>query len=617
MEISVRKTTPRSRPGGTTLWTKLGVAAALCLFVRMIVAQAPPDIPIREELDGEGKKYQVPNDKLRKSRTEEQRLRTDARAVLAGQKSLAEPTTRQNFHGFYRAYLFPMMTTEEGLKTIGKERQDLLRDLMTSKNPEAHKEVVDFTIPAMVKIVQDKEYRPQARYNAMLILSSLNDVEMNNVGAAQTLPEPAKAALPIILQQYQKTDRDEIKLAALLGLARHLEFDNYKQQQMPPAGKAAIVKELTALAEMKEPPAGRGPDVHLWMRRRAVEGLAAACLTKADADIAALMDRLLRDETDATGLRLAVASALGRMSLQAPAKIDAVATAKELGYLALKASDAEITRAEAHRKGELEHQARLMGTYQGELDYAGGPGGVPGGGVGRMSMPGGESPGAMRAPLRPQAGAPGIGGDGYGGEFGAMDPSMQDPRHFEVEYVRRRLRQNLYAVQLGLLGGDDHPPEKQQKGSGGSGSGSGTTTTTTTTTTTGSQPKKEAGMFAIAKTPQEKRQVDEIYWAVRKLAETIEADGADIDFYQLIKDARRDLKPLELAVGRRVAPAGAAAGAEDEPTVGKAKAAAKTPPGKNPPGKAAPGKSAVPGKAAMKPASRPQSGVFAQPRFGK
>jgi hypothetical protein len=444
----------------------------------------------------------------------------------------------------------------------------------------------------------------------MLILSSLNDVESNNV----TLPEPAKTALPIILQQYKTTDRDEIKLAALLGLARNLEFDNYKQQPMAAGGRTAIIKELITLAEMKDPPEGREADVHLWMRRRAVEGLSMACATKPDADIAALMDRLLRDETDATSLRLSVATAMGRMSLQAPAKIDAVATAKELGYLALKACDSELSRAETYRKDELEHTARLAGSYQGEAGYASGPGGMPGmpGGPGRGT---GDTPGAMRAPLRPTGGAPGMGGDGYGGELGATDPSLQDPKHFEVEYLRRRLRQSLYAVQLGLLGGEDHPPPKATASSG-SGSGSGSTTTTTATTASkGGEEKKDRGMFAVAKTPQEKKEVDLVYWAVRKLAETIEADGADIDFYQLIKDGRRDLKPLEAVVGRRAPAPGAAAINDDEPTVGKAKAGAKGPPGKTAPaGKAKP---VVPAKAASKPAPRPQPGVFAQPRFGK
>ena len=65
-----------------------------------------------------------------------------------------------------------------------------------------------------------------------------------------------------------------------------------------------------------------------------------------------------------------VATALGRMSLQPPAKIDAVPTAKDLGYLALVACDAELTRAEV-----LELQKRLasLGINAGPLDGIVGP----------------------------------------------------------------------------------------------------------------------------------------------------------------------------------------------------------------------------------------------------
>src|SRR5262249_9633376 len=151
---------------------------------------------------------------------------------------------------------------------------------------------------------------------------------------------------------------------------------------------------------------------HSWMRRRATEALTLACATKADAEIAAAMERVLKDETNPINVRLAVATALGRMSLQAPAKIDAVATAKDLGYLALVTCDAELTRAEAQRKADYEHYGRLMGTYSGEGDYSGGLSGGPGGmpGSGRMpGMPGsggmsGEG-GVMRSPLRPSPGS--------------------------------------------------------------------------------------------------------------------------------------------------------------------------------------------------------------------
>lgn len=598
-----------------SLWPKIAVAATFILAAQILVAQQPaPEIAVREQVDAQNFKYQEPNEKLRKNKTDEGRFRSQARAVLNGTASISEPAARLQFHGFYLSYLFPMMTTEEGLRTIGKERYDFLRDLGSAKNLEAHREVVDFTLRAMTKIVQDPAYRPAARYNAMLIISSLNDVEPNNIGATPTLPEPTKAALQTIFQQFQKADRDEIKIAALIGLARHLEWDNYKQPQaaMQPAARALIIKELVALAEAKEPPAGREASVHLWMRRRAVEALSLACLTKADADITAVMERLLRDEAEPTTLRLAVATAFGKMSLQAPAKLDPVATAKELGYLALKATDAEITRAEAHRKAELEHEARLAGNYQGDISTSGGLGGMPGGIGGRM--PGGEGGGMV---VRRSTGMPGggssldgaYGGGMPGGEMGMLDPSLQDPKQFEVEYLRRRLRQNLYAVQLGLLGNEDHTRSK--------------TTTKAAPPATGASPPatptgntgEKKGMYAIAKTEPEKKQVDEVYFAVRDLAEAVESAGTTAEFHQLLKDVKNKLKPLELVVGRRAPPPGAPVDGDEGPAVGPVgKAGPKGPAGK---GKAIPGKAkpGLPAKAANR--QPPPPNVLAKPGVGR
>src|SRR5437763_1353497 len=54
MEITVRKANASTRRTGPQWMAKFAIVAALCLCVRMIVAQAPqPDIPVREEVDGE------------------------------------------------------------------------------------------------------------------------------------------------------------------------------------------------------------------------------------------------------------------------------------------------------------------------------------------------------------------------------------------------------------------------------------------------------------------------------------------------------------------------------------------------------------------------------------
>jgi hypothetical protein len=525
------------------------------------------------------------------------------------------------FREYYQTYLFPLMTTPEGLKTIAKDRQDFLRDLQAAKSPEAHREIVDLTLATMKNIVQDN-YRPTVRYNAMLLIDSLNDQEPNNLGVPQTLPEPMRAATRFILEQFQKQDNpDSIKLAALLGLARHLEWENFKEPPstpMQPAVKAEIIKSLTVLAEEKQPPPGRDSEPHNWMRRRAIEALSMTCLKRPDEGIAATMDKLLKDESEPLNVRFTVATVLGKMVLQPPAKIDPVATAKELGYMALLACENELTRAENYRKTEFEREARLTGTYSPELGYGSGEGstmGMPGPGM--RGGPGGYggADGGVR-PLRPAAG--GMPGDGYGepGTAGYVDPSTLDPKHYRVEYLRRRIRQQLYAVQLGLTGGEDHVPPKTTPGGG-------TATSNPTVTTAASGQKAEPkGVFAVAKTKAEKDDVDAVYYRVRKLIEAVEAPGPEADFHQLIKDVRKDMKPLETLIGKRVPPPGAAtvqaANPDDVPSTPAKTGPAKGPAAKGPAAKgpAAPGPGKA-GKSASRPTPRPQPAVFGQPRFNR
>jgi hypothetical protein len=220
------------------------------------------------------------------------------------------------------------------------------------------------------------------------------------------------------------------------------------------------------------------------------------------------------------------------------------------------------------------------------------PGGV-GGGLG------GE--GIKRAP---SGGLPGGGEPGaFGTESTLSNPADTDPKHYQAEYLRRRLRQDLYAIQLGLTGGEDFVERKNTPGqpAGGGGSAAGG----------GSAPAGEKkGLHSIAK-GQDQDQIKQVYSRVRKLAEVVE-QGGESDFYQFGKDVRKELKALESVVGKRLPPAGAAAAALDD-TPGAAPAG-KGGPAKGGPPKGGPPKGGPP-LPAKKSAGRPQPQVFGQPRL--
>jgi len=191
-----------------------------------------------------------------------------------------------------------------------------------------------------------------------------------------------------------------------------------------------------------------------------------------------------------------------------------------------------------------------------------------------------------------------------------VDPSTMDPKHFMVDYLRRKLRQQIYAVQLGLLGGDDKVRPK---------AGAVTATPPPAPAGGAAERKEPRGMYAIAKPGKERNDVDEFYFAVRKLAEVVEGAGPDAEFYLLVKEMRRELKNLE-AMTKRLPPPGAVPavpGTLDDGPSGP------SPVGKGPPGKAGPGKGvpvpaakpALPGKSAVRPV--PQPSAFGKPRPGR
>lgn len=621
---------PNARRGSISLGWKLATALVVCAAVRLL-AQAPAAIAVREEVDASGYKYQVPLDKFttaKNARLAEQQRRMEVHRALVGQSSLNDPATRAAADEFLVQYFFPQWTTEEGVKNIGNERQWLLRELQAAKDAAARKYLLETTLISLRKIVDDN-YRPASRYNAMLTISLLNDVEAT-IGAQMTAPEPMAAALPFIVQQFEKPESpDPVRVAALLGMIRHVELENFKpttSAPIPPPLKAKIIDHFVTLAETVDPPAGRDADVHTWLRRRAIEGLAAACLTTPDPRLVTVVENLIRDEEEPLSVRTAAAAALGRMSLQAPVKIDVAALAKDLGYLALVACDAELTGGLERRKQDLEREQRLAGTYSGDIGLGIGgmgeggmmPGPRPLGGMGPMGGGLGSADGGVPRPApgtRP--GAAGLPGDegGFGSSY--VDPSSLDPKHYRTQYVRRRIRQYLYAIQLALTGGEDRTPPRP-------GAAPPPNAPTTPTGPRNQQAAEKRGLVAVA-TPSERPVVEDVYFKVRKLVEDIESPAEHADLAQIDKDMRKDMRALE-AITRRLPPPGAlkASKTGDEVPSGgppgsvkgktDASKSKKAPPGgkTTPAGKTAPKSGA--GAAKAPPAAPPKAPAPATPK---
>jgi hypothetical protein len=424
--------------------------------------------------------------------------------------------------GYFNNFEFKVLTqsTPEDLEQLPKRRFDLFKlYILQVKNSENHKKLIDLTLAMMQQIVMNN-FHPLVRYNAMLIIGELNEQEVLRVGGSPTLPEPYSAALNFIIDRVEDPNTsDPVRVAALIGLVRHLEWEPFRKPEnpIPAPTRNLMVASLIKLAEMKTPPNNRTAEGQLWMRRRAVECLGLAGVVTAPANIVAPVEKILKDNTEPLNLRCIAAQAMGQMNIPAAQKMDALELARTLGSLAAAAIKTEFDRLDAIDKLAEEHNA-IYATL------GAGGGGVPGGFGG--PGPGGEG---FRGP------APGrFGGEGIGGGLGGpADDFAPDPKAYRLEPVRKRLRYQLYCVQVGL----GYPLDTANR----------------------TNPKRQ-GAERIATLPAEKKAVKEVLDAVNKLAEAIEKNK--IDLIELKTTLKNEAKALEGVIAK-VTPAAAPAAAAD------------------------------------------------------
>jgi hypothetical protein len=522
----------RNMSGALALWLLLGLLQTVGHAQAPAPGAARSSAPIAT--DESGYKIMVPSKTVAGDKKKENDYRTLVQNVLTGKKPLDE--NRVIFDSYYTWFTFPLMTqtTPEALRELPDRRNRFFRvELEISTNPQAHAHLVDLTLEQMRNIVQDT-FHPAVRYNAMLIISSLNDQEVVRVGADKRVPEPMARALPVILAEFQRAENsDAIKVAALIGLSRHLEWDPHRSagsNPIPAALRTQIINELLTLVQAKDPPAGRNAEGHLWFRRRAAEALGFACYNKLEPPVADAFDHILRDANEPLALRCTVATSLGRLNYQAPAKLNTMDTVKELGYLALVACDAELNRLKALREIESERAARISGQARAPgADAFGGPGGAGAEGfAGGSNRPPGVVPGSE----------PGGRGSGFGGEDGTFAPL--DPKGYRFEFARRRIRQQLYCVQFALTGGDEFDPKRQAAANAAA---------PAPAAPEAKLPSR--GMHAFAKPGDEKKYVVDVYSRVRDLANVCETKA--VDLASLDKELHKTMKGLE-GITKKLAP---------------------------------------------------------------
>ncbi|MFP6647987.1 MAG: hypothetical protein VB817_00915 [Pirellulaceae bacterium] len=358
--------------------------------------------------------------------------------IIRGSRSLSG--NEANLERWFGSYIFPRMTQLETLGQLDMMRVDFFKRYllnvqytMANNNVDTHTFLVNYTLQTMQDIVEGN-YHPAVRFNAMLVIGRLNDVEMFNPNTGDRIvPVPSRQALGFMVGQLEKPDqRDALQLGAWIGIQRHTTLDRYHlpQVQIPEQGKTIVRGLATQLIQLRDPPPGRSSEGHVWLQRRGIDVLAMLG-TDPDSQVLSTIGAFTVDEDSPMSLRLTAARSLSGFQYDAQTTIAAVPAAHALGALAAQACRNEIARVEEAKKRKNRGQ-----------DAGGGSMDMAGGGMGGMDsmMAGGGGMGDDMS---------GMFGGGTGGGA-ATEEQLKPEEATSVQYTRRRLKYQLFYVQQGL-----------------------------------------------------------------------------------------------------------------------------------------------------------------------
>jgi hypothetical protein len=356
-----------------------------------------------------------------RNRTAEMKLRLLVGAIF---RNDSDPNRQldgneSEFDRYFRDIIFRKWTHPSHLPLLVKDREFLQRTLEMSKNPRANTRFNEFAVNLLPKLA-DGRFHPAVRYNATLLLGSLNSKEPVKMGSNKSPAVPLIKVLPLLLDRVvDETQVDAVRVAALIGIRRHAEAN------LQAAAQDEIITRLLPILS-DEPPPGRSPDAHAWVQRQVIDVLATLGVPGRGGTVTTALRKMLVDAERPLSLRCAAAVALAKLQYGGNPGFDAREVAGEIGEVGVAACIAELSWLKDRIEGRLD-----------ELESRDEAAGVRGGR--RFEDPG-------EALLGP----PGAGGAVVAGGDALLT-------RFD-KLARRRLKTRLNAVRSALGGRDDDPP---------------------------------------------------------------------------------------------------------------------------------------------------------------
>jgi hypothetical protein len=443
----------KSLPSRASLGLLLGAAALLCA--------APLSLPAQEYESRVPKEY---------TSRQQSGFRRDVSRILRGQEELDE-ANKQRLKDWFQ-YLFDNMTVIDQLNELGDRRDDFftrylqVRPTDPTRAEAAHDFAVTLTLRYMQGVVdKNKNFHPAARFNAMLIIGRLNAVEPSIVGDKHVAVPLPDALVELVVAFRDKDPQiDAVRMAALLGILRHAEYDG-QTKTMNPKYRSGLIDVMTrVIAGTDEPPGDRTEAGQLWIKRRAIDVLGALRDVGADGRVVELLSGILTDTDQPLSLRTTAATALSNIRIPANYSLDAEGITKALAGIASRSAHGELVKlknlqerlasvksSESSGGEGFSNDSFDSGFEDDSFDDSFDDGSED------DSFDDGSDDGSFDD----------MGGyDPYAGNLVTVDRAVRE--HYKLDLSRRRVAFHLAAVQKALTGtyGGDSPSRDPEEGAG-------------------------------------------------------------------------------------------------------------------------------------------------------
>lgn len=266
------------------------------------------------------------------------------KAETAAETEYKQPLAEGNavdakIRGFLREKALPQLALESNRTTIEKTRRRM-RDFLLGgiEDAKAFDDVSRVILEDMSTLARDAEADAVVRVNALLLIGELR-------GRDNKQPWPPAAPVLAAAVADGKLPA-ELRIAALVGLSRHLEAAKAAGTQLADAKPVA-----DALASViGSPTAGTDPVAVNWLLSRALTGLPVA-VPELPKELAAAIVKVLEDGGRPIDVRVRAAAALGAAAGPASA-IDAPKAVAAIRALAALALTQDLDRVAQQRAEE-------------------------------------------------------------------------------------------------------------------------------------------------------------------------------------------------------------------------------------------------------------------------